>query len=92
MRVGKGKKSSPLDDVRPNRWTAQFTTELLELLWVLEATLAVYPHQARLLDEVLEGDLFPADALPSVPEYMRSSEPRGNSLFLDKDDVIGSET
>ena len=32
MRDGAGRKSSPLDDIRPQRWTAQFTRELLELL------------------------------------------------------------
>ena len=58
MRSGKGKKSSPLDDIRPRRWTAQFTTELLELLWVLEYTLALYPDQAKLLDAVLSGKQF----------------------------------
>ena len=58
MRSGKGKKSSPLYDIRPRRWTAQFTTELLELLWVLEYTLALYPDQAKLLDAVLAGKQF----------------------------------
>ena len=38
-----GRKSSPLDDIRPAVWSAAFTTELLELLWTLEATVAIYP-------------------------------------------------
>jgi len=71
MKHPKGKKSSPLDDIRPERWTPEFTTELLKLLWVLEATLATYPEQARLLDEVLQGELFSADELPPVPESAR---------------------
>ena len=71
MKKGAGKKSSPLDDIRPIRWTSQFTTELLELLWVLEATLATYPEQAKLLQEVIAGDCFKADELPEVPEEMR---------------------
>lgn len=71
MRSGKGKKSSPLDDIRPVRWTAQFTTELLELLHVLEATLAMYPQQCELLDAVLAGPLFKADELPRVPDAAR---------------------
>jgi len=71
MRSGKGKKSSPLDDIRPVRWTAQFTTELLELLHVLEATLATYPQQCELLDAVLAGPLFKADELPRVPDAAR---------------------
>ena len=71
MKSGAGKKSSPLDDIRPTRWTSHFNTELLELLWVLEATLAAYPDQAQLLQEVIAGDCFQADELPSVPEEMR---------------------
>ena len=71
MKKGAGKKSSPLDDIRPTRWTSQFTTELLELLWVLEATLAAYPEQAQLLQQVIASDCFHADELPSVPDEMR---------------------
>ena len=71
MKKGAGRKSSPLDDIRPTRWTSQFTTELLELLWVLEATLDAYPQQAQLLQEVIAGDCFQADELPKVPEEMR---------------------
>ena len=48
----KGKKSSPLDKIRPEKWTGDFTTELLELLWILEATIAEYPLQAKLLADV----------------------------------------
>lgn len=71
MKKVAGKKSSPLDHLRPARWTGQFTTELLELLWVLEATLASYPEQARLLDAVINGPCFRADELPPVPAAMR---------------------
>jgi predicted helicase len=34
MRNGGGKKLSPLDDIRPQKWAGDFTTELLELLLV----------------------------------------------------------
>ena len=55
MREPKGKKSSPLDDIRPEKWTRNFTDELLELLWILEATIAEYPRQARMLTSVAKG-------------------------------------
>jgi hypothetical protein len=71
MKEGAGKKSSPLNEIHPACWTGQFTTELLQLLWVLEATAEGYPEQARLLEEVIKGDLFRADELPQVPEEMR---------------------
>ena len=79
MRKGAGKKSSPLDDIRPQGWTSQFTTELLELLWVLEATVASYPEQERLLEAVLASDCVRADELPPVPEEMRKPPKAGES-------------
>ncbi|MDP2896738.1 MAG: type ISP restriction/modification enzyme [bacterium] len=86
MKKGAGKKSSPLDDIRPERWTSQFTTELLELLWVLEATVEGYPGQAKLLGALVAGPCFRADELPEVPEEMRkppSARPSGDTLFGD---------
>ena len=68
---GAGRASSPLDDIRPQRWPSAFTTELLELLWALEATVALQPEQARLLDALVEADSFCAADLPNVPADMR---------------------
>lgn len=79
MKAGSGRKSSPLDDIRPERWTAQFTTELLQLLWVLEKTLETYPQQAALLDRVLAGPLLTADELPDVPDWMRKPPREGEA-------------
>ena len=53
MKNGAGRKSSPLDNIRPEGWTLEFTTELLELLWVLETTVEGYPKQQDLLESVL---------------------------------------
>lgn len=75
MKKGAGRKSSPLDDIRPECWTGDFTTELLELLWVLEATLAEYPAQAKLLSTVVKGPCFQADELPAVLNEARQPPP-----------------
>lgn len=64
-----GRKSSPLDDIRPDRWV--FTNELLELLWVLEHTISMQPYGAALLDEVCSSDLFTADELPTPTDAER---------------------
>ena len=77
MRSRSGRKSSPLDDICPARWTSAFTTELLELLWVLEATLESYPEQERLLEAVVEGVCFQCDDLPPVP-HDRCKPPRAS--------------
>lgn len=86
MKKNAGKKSSPLDDIRPERWTSRFTTELLELLWILEETVASYPEQAKLLEAVASGPCFQATELPPVPESMRKPLPARdpeNGLFED---------
>ncbi|MBI3693765.1 MAG: N-6 DNA methylase [Acidobacteria bacterium] len=75
MKKGAGKKSSPLDDIRAERWTSQVTTELLELLWVLEATIEGYPEQAKLLEAVIARPCFQASDLPSVPAGARKPPP-----------------
>ena len=74
MRNRSGRKSSPLDDIRPARWTSTFTTELLQLLWVLEATVTVYPEQQHLLEAVVEGACFQSADLPLVPDDRRKPQ------------------
>jgi hypothetical protein len=58
-----GKASSVLDNIRPATWT--FDLELVELLWVLEATLSTLPTAAILLDQVVDGPLLLATTLPT---------------------------
>ncbi|RJP19273.1 MAG: DNA methyltransferase [Candidatus Omnitrophota bacterium] len=72
MKEGKGRKSSPLDDIRPECWTAQFTRELLELIWVLEKTIEIQPKQTELLDKVLKSDLIRENELPPVSDELRN--------------------
>jgi hypothetical protein len=83
MRERSGKKSSPLDDIRPRIWTREFTRELLELLWVLEITVAGYLTQQQLLEAVLAGDLFTAAELPAVPDEAREAPKVKRSRNLD---------
>jgi hypothetical protein len=65
MKLRGGRRSSPLDDLRPAAWTAALTTELVELLWVLEATVAVQPDLNALLSEILAAPLFTATDFPT---------------------------
>lgn len=65
MKKRAGKKSSPLDDIRPERWTARMSDELLELLWVLELTLAMEPELEKALDRIVAGPCFTAAELPT---------------------------
>jgi hypothetical protein len=49
------RRTSPLDDINPARWTAQFDDELLDLLNVLDRCVALEPRQADLLDRICAG-------------------------------------
>jgi hypothetical protein len=50
--------------------------ELLELLWVLEATVAMFPELKQTLEAVIAGETFRADELPqpTVDERKPPSE------------------
>ena len=60
---------SPLDDIRPAHW--DFTQELLELLWLLEATLELQPEGEALLEEVCASDTFSQSELPTPTDAER---------------------
>jgi len=80
MREPAGRKSSPLDEIRPREWPAEFTEELLELLWVLEHTVDMSSDLATFLEAVIQGNVLPAEKLPTPTENQRKAPeiPRGN--------------
>ena len=84
-----GRKSSPLDEIRPERW--EFTEELLELLWVLEATLALQPEGAALLDEVCSSKLFTKDELP-VPSDEERQAPKSAADAMQQLALLAAQT
>jgi len=73
----RGRKSSPLDEIVPREWTPDLGRELLELIWVLEKTLELYPKQKELMKEVLSGSLFLAGELPQPQDEERRA-PEGS--------------
>ncbi|MFM2273153.1 MAG: hypothetical protein RL702_2218 [Pseudomonadota bacterium] len=77
MKKRSGKKSSPLDDIRPERWTARMSEELLELLWVLEATLAMEPDLEAQLDKIVAGPCFTSAELPEPSDEERKAPGAG---------------
>jgi hypothetical protein len=59
-----GRRSSALDDIRPEQWTAGMTQELLELIWIVEATLTMQPELNMVLAHIIDGPLLVAADLP----------------------------
>ena len=95
MKKRAGKKSSPLDEIRPERWTARMSDEFLELLWVLEATLAMEPDLAAVLDKVVSGPCFAATDLPQPTVAERkapgATSAAGDLLALMEDDDAAAD-
>ena len=87
MKKRAGKSSSSLDAIRPAGW--QFDEEVLDLLWVLEATLDLLPEVTDLLNQVLASDLFVAADFPRP----KDTERRGPSVlgFSDLPLLVGIE-
>ena len=79
MKNRKGKKSSPLDDIRPTRWTQ--TNELLLLLSIIEHTIEITPKAAALLGQIVQGPLIPAKDLP-IPHPRQPQTPQTDSQEL----------
>lgn len=69
--------SSPLDHIRPTEWLDEWTTELLELLSVLQRTVDLQPAGVELLDRILAGPMIQASELPQPPPELR--QPPGSS-------------
>ncbi len=68
MRERAGKSSSELDRLQPERWTAELTDQLLELLWALEGIIALEPAQKALLETIVKGPLFEEADLPELAD------------------------
>ena len=73
MKEGAGKRSSPLDKIRPERWPADFTEELCKLLWIVEQTIKLIPQAADLLEQIVDGPVFTADELPTPSDAERAA-------------------
>ncbi len=53
--IGDRRPPSKLGDIQPDRWPAEYTTELLNVLHVLALLVELEPEQARLLEAICEG-------------------------------------
>lgn len=71
--IGDRRPPSPLSDIQPDHWLAEYTSDLIDLLHVLGRLVALEPRQADLLDEILASPLIDhatlvaAGALESPP-------------------------
>ncbi|MBV8972226.1 MAG: N-6 DNA methylase, partial [Sphingomonadaceae bacterium] len=57
--IGDRRKPSPLGDIQPDAWLAEYTSDLIDLLNVLGLLIDLEPRQADLLARIEDGPLIP---------------------------------
>ena len=90
--IGDRRTPSPLGAIQPDRWLAEYTTELINLLNVLGWLVDLEPAQTAMLEKVCTGPTIPAEELRAagaleVPTQPKRGVPKsaGPGLF----DAIG---
>ena len=53
--IGDRRPPSKLGEIQPDRWLAEYTTELLNVLNVLAMLVELEPEQAKLLEAICDG-------------------------------------
>jgi len=89
--IGDRRPPSRLEEIRPDRWLAEYTTELLHLLNVIGRVVELEPRQAALLDRVCSGPTFTVTELREAgaldkpdPKKRRNPNSEEQGSFDDK--------
>ena len=89
--IGDRRKPSPLGDIQPETWLAEYTTELLNVLNVLGMLVDLEPAQAELLERICTGPLIDdatmrkagVFAVTDVPKRKTAKANAGPDLLTD---------
>jgi hypothetical protein len=72
--IGDRRPPSPLGNIQPDHWLAEYTTELLNVLNVLTLLVDLEPSQEALLERICSGPCISADELRAANAF---AEPLG---------------
>jgi hypothetical protein len=61
--IGDRRPPSPLSDIQPGHWLAEYTSDLIDLLHVLGRLVALEPAQAGVLEDILGATLLEHEQL-----------------------------
>lgn len=87
--IGDRRPPSKLNDIQPDHWLPEYTTELLNVLNVLTLLVELDPAQADLLERICAGPLLSNEALaaasaldaPQKPEKLKKPKSKHPKLF-----------
>ena len=86
--IGDRRPPSPLGDVQPDGWLAEYTTELMNVLHVLGRLVALEPRQADLLGRICGGSLLRADDLRASGAFHATGTGRGGRAVESQRDLL----
>ena len=77
--IGDRRPPSPLGNIQPDHWIAEYTTELLNVLNVLGCLVELESYQAALLDRVCSGAIISSEELRVTGALERSVQSSGRN-------------
>jgi hypothetical protein len=89
--IGDRRTPSPLGDIQPDYWLAEYTTELLNLLNVLGCLIDLEPTQARLLEQICNGPMISAQELSAAGALTVPATPSKKKTKMQGPDLFGNE-
>ncbi len=78
--IGDRRPPSPLGDIQPDVWPAEYTTELIDLLNVLGRLTDLEPKQAQSLDTICAGPLISVTCLRDASVFFDVSHGAGQNF------------
>jgi hypothetical protein len=89
--IGDRRPPSPLGDIQPNFWLAEYTTELINVLNVLGSLVDLEPVQAKLLEKICAEPLIPADELSTAGALIVPAKAKVKVGKTQGPDLFGNE-
>jgi hypothetical protein len=74
--IGDRRPPSPLSDIQPDHWLAEYTSDLLDLLHVLGRLVVLEPAQAEVLEAILAATLLEHEQLAAAGALGATEEPQ----------------
>jgi hypothetical protein len=87
--IGDRRTPSPLGNLQPDHWLAEYTTELINVLNVLGGLVDLEPAQAALLEKICTGPTISAETLRAAGAFELPVEPKRKSKPHATPDLFG---
>lgn len=86
--IGDRRPPSPLGNIQPDHWLAEYTTELINVLNVLGCLVDLEPAQASLLEKICSGPTIRVDELRAAGAFELPVEPKRRDKRTDGADLF----